>query len=69
MQNSPTMLHPAHFSHLQTREFDPYWMTPPTFASPGPARALDFMNSLPSNSMGASGGRAVHEIQSSCRSR
>ena len=55
MQNSPPMLHPAHFSHLQTREFDPYWMTPPTFASPGPARALDFMNSSPSSSLGASG--------------
>ena len=55
MQNSPPMLHPAHFSHLQTREFDPYWMTPPTFASPGPARALDFMNSSPSSSLDASG--------------
>ena len=54
MQETPR-LHPAvHFSHLQTREFDPYWMAP-TFANPGPARALDFMNSSPSGSLGASG--------------
>merc|ERR1719370_314794 len=53
MQETPR-LHPAvHFSHLQTREFDPYWMAP-TFANPGPARALDFMNSSPSGSLGAS---------------
>merc|ERR1719370_348431 len=53
MQETPRLHPAAHFSHLQTREFDPYWMAP-TFANPGPARALDFMNSSPSGSLGAS---------------
>jgi len=57
MQEDTPRLHPGHFSHLQTREFDPYWndCVTPTFAKPGPARALDFMNSSPSNSLNASG--------------
>ena len=56
MQEDTPRLHPGHFSHLQTREFDPYWddCVTPTFAKPGPARALDFMNNSPSNSLDAS---------------
>ena len=48
MQEETPRLHPAHFSHLQAREFDPYWndWMAPTFAKPGPARALDFSSSL-----------------------
>ena len=57
MQEDVPRLHPGHFSYLQTREFDPYWndWMAPTFAKPGPARALDFMNGSPSNSLDASG--------------
>merc|ERR550519_2664562 len=49
MQEDVPRLHPGHFSNLQTREFDPYWndWMAPTFAKPGPARALDFMNARP----------------------
>merc|ERR1719341_789555 len=57
MQEDVPRLHPDHFSNLQTREFDPYWndWMSPTFTKPGPARALDFMNSSPSNNLDASG--------------
>ena len=57
MQEDTPRLHPGHFPQLHTREFDPYWndRMAPTFAKPGPARALDFMNSSPSNSLDASG--------------
>ena len=54
-EDTPSRLHPGHFPHFQPREYDPYWMSP-TFGSPGPARALDFMNSSsPSSSLDASG--------------
>merc|ERR1719339_302472 len=57
MQEDVPRLHPGHFSYLQTRGFDPYWndWMAPTFTKPGPARALDFMNSSPSNNLDASG--------------
>jgi len=57
MQEDVPRLHPGHFSNLQTREFDLYWndWMAPTFAKPGPARALDFMNGSPSNNLDASG--------------
>ena len=53
-EDTPSRLHPGHFTHFQPREYDPYWM-PPTFGSLGPARALDFLNSSPSSSLDASG--------------
>ena len=46
-------MHPLHLSHLQTREFDPYWPAP-AFGTPGPARALDFMGTSSSSYLGAS---------------
>ena len=46
-------IHPLHHSHLQTREFDPY-LPAPTFGTPGPARALDFMGTSSSSYLGAS---------------
>ena len=52
MQEIPKM-RPLHFSHLQTREFDPYWPAP-AFGTPGPARALDFMGNSSSSYMDAS---------------
>ena len=56
MQEEIPRLHPDYFSHLQARPFDPYlidWMAP-AFAKPGAARALDFLNNSPSNSLDAS---------------